>query len=55
MVFFVGFVNMLYPLGHPEPEGYKYGDLALEVGGWGRGVAHERVRYGLKFCGTWTR
>jgi hypothetical protein len=28
--------------------GYKYGDLALEVGG----VSDETVKYGRVFCGT---
>jgi hypothetical protein len=33
---------------HPVPGGYKYGDLALQVGG----VSDETVKYGLEFCGT---
>jgi hypothetical protein len=31
-------------VGHPIPKGYKYGDLALQVGG----VLYETVKYGLK-------
>jgi hypothetical protein len=39
-------------LGHPVPEGYKYGDLALQVGGVSRiGI----IKYGLEFRGTQTR
>jgi hypothetical protein len=38
-------------LGHPVSGGYKYGDLALQVGR----VSDERVKYGRKFCGTSTR
>jgi hypothetical protein len=30
------------------PGGYKYGDLALQVGG----VSNETVKYGREFCGT---
>jgi hypothetical protein len=30
---------------------YKYGDLALQVGG----VSDETVKYGLEFRGTWAR
>jgi hypothetical protein len=30
--------------------GYKYGNLALQVGG----VSNETVKYGREFCGTWT-
>jgi hypothetical protein len=37
--------------GHPVPGGYKYGNLALQVGG----VSNETVKYGHEFCGTWTR
>jgi hypothetical protein len=37
-------------LGHPAPGGYKYGDLALEVGG----VSDETVKYGCEFCRTST-
>jgi hypothetical protein len=32
----------------PIPGGYKYGDLALQVGG----VSEETVKYGREFCGT---
>jgi hypothetical protein len=35
-------------MGNPVPEGYKYGNLALLVGG----VSDETVKYGRKFCGT---
>jgi hypothetical protein len=35
-------------LGHPVPGGYKYGDLAFQVGG----VSDETVKYGREFCGT---
>jgi hypothetical protein len=37
-------------LGHPLPGGYKYGDLALQVGG----VSDETVKYiyGDGSCGT---
>jgi hypothetical protein len=38
-------------LGHPVPGGYKYGDLALQVGG----VSNETVKYGLEFCGPSTQ
>jgi hypothetical protein len=38
-------------LGHPVPGGYKYGDLALEVGG----VSDETIKYGREFCGTSTQ
>jgi hypothetical protein len=31
--------------------GYKYGDLALQVGG----VSNKTVKYGLEFGGTWTQ
>jgi hypothetical protein len=34
-------------LGHPIPGGYKYGDLALQVGG----VSNETVNYGLTSAG----
>jgi hypothetical protein len=33
------------------PGGYKYGDLALQVGG----VSNETVKYGHEFYGTRTR
>jgi hypothetical protein len=32
-------------LGHPVPGGYKYRDLALQVGG----VSDETVKYGREF------
>jgi hypothetical protein len=32
----------------PDPGGYKYGNLALQVGG----VSDETVKYGREFCGT---
>jgi hypothetical protein len=32
-------------LGHPVPGGYKYGNLALQVGG----VSDETVKYGFGF------
>jgi hypothetical protein len=38
-------------MGHPVPEGYKYGNLALQVGG----VSDETVKYGREFCGTSTQ
>jgi hypothetical protein len=38
-------------LGHLIPGGYKYGDLALQVGG----VSYETVKYGLEFCETSTQ
>jgi hypothetical protein len=34
-------------LGHPVHGGYKYGDLALQVGG----VSNETVKNGLSFAG----
>jgi hypothetical protein len=34
-------------MGHPVPEGYKYGDLALQVGG----VSNKAVKYGLISAG----
>jgi hypothetical protein len=34
-------------MGHLVPGGYKYGDLALQVGG----VLDETVKYGREFCG----
>jgi hypothetical protein len=37
-------------LGHLVPGGYKYGDLALQVGG----VPNETVKYSREFCGTST-
>jgi hypothetical protein len=40
--------NTLY---HPIPGGYKYGNLALQVGG----VSDETVKYGRELCGTSTR
>jgi hypothetical protein len=36
-------------LGHSVPGGYKYGDLAFQVGGVSRIGA---IKYGLEFCGT---
>jgi hypothetical protein len=33
------------------PGGYKYGNLALQVGG----VSDETVKYGREFCGTSTQ
>jgi hypothetical protein len=33
------------------PGGYKYGDLALQVGG----VSDETVKYGREFCGASTQ
>jgi hypothetical protein len=33
-------------LSHPDPEGYKYGNLALQVGE----VSDETVKYGREFC-----
>jgi hypothetical protein len=38
-------------LGHPVLGGYKYGNLALQVGG----VSNETVKYGREFCGTSTQ
>jgi hypothetical protein len=38
-------------LGHPVHGGYKYGDLALQVGG----VSDETVKYAREFCGTSTQ
>jgi hypothetical protein len=39
-------------LGHPVPGGYKYGDLALQVGGVSRiGM----IKYGLESHGTQTQ
>jgi hypothetical protein len=35
-------------MGHPVPGRYKYGDLALQVGG----VSNETVKYNREFCGT---
>jgi hypothetical protein len=35
-------------MGHPIPGVYKYGNLALQVGG----VSDETVKYGREFCGT---
>jgi hypothetical protein len=37
--------------GHPVPEGYKYGDLSLQVGE----VSNETVNYCREFCWTWIR
>jgi hypothetical protein len=37
-------------LGHPVPGGYKYGDLALQVGG----DSYETVKYVREFCRTST-
>jgi hypothetical protein len=39
-----------FGLGHPVPEGYIYGDLALQV----RGVSDETVKSGYGFCATRT-
>jgi hypothetical protein len=36
--------------GHPVPGGYKYGNLALQIGG----VSDETVKYGYGFCATQT-
>jgi hypothetical protein len=36
---------------NPVPGGYKYGNLALQVGG----VSDETVKYGREFCGTSTQ
>jgi hypothetical protein len=44
MIFFVNICQI------PVPEGYKYGNLALQVGG----VSDETVKYGREFCGTST-
>jgi hypothetical protein len=38
-------------MGHPVPGGYKYGNLALQVGG----VSNETVKYDREFCGTSTQ
>jgi hypothetical protein len=38
-------------LSHPVPGGYKYRDLALQVGG----VSDETMKYGGEFCGTSTQ
>jgi hypothetical protein len=38
-------------LGHAVPGGYKYEDLALQVGG----VSDEAVKYVREFCGTSTK
>jgi hypothetical protein len=48
---FDGIVFALQQLGHPVPGGYKYGNLALQVGG----VSDETVKYGREFCGTSTQ
>jgi hypothetical protein len=32
-------------MGHPVPGGYKYENLALQVGG----VSDEKVKYGFRF------
>jgi hypothetical protein len=37
-------------MGHPVPGGYKYGDLALQVGG----VSDETVKCGREFYRTST-
>jgi hypothetical protein len=37
--------------GHPVPGGYKYRELALQVGG----VSDEPVKYGREFSGTSTQ
>jgi hypothetical protein len=39
-------------LAHPAPGGYKYGDLALQVGGVSR---IGTIKYGLESRGTQTR
>jgi hypothetical protein len=39
-------------LGHPVPDGYKYGDLALQVGGVSR---MGTLKYGFQSSGTQTR
>jgi hypothetical protein len=39
-------------VGHPDPGGYKYGDLALQVGGVSR---IGTIKYGLESSGTQTR
>jgi hypothetical protein len=39
-------------LGHPVPGGYKYGDLALQVGGVSR---IETIKYDLESRGPQTR
>jgi hypothetical protein len=33
---------------HPVPGGYKYGNLALQVGG----VSDETIKYNFGFCAT---
>jgi hypothetical protein len=38
-------------LDHPVPGGYKYGDLALQVGS----LAFETVKYGREYRGTQTQ
>jgi hypothetical protein len=43
--------NFDFELDHPVPEWYKYGDLALQVGG----VSNKIVKYGHEFCGTLTQ
>jgi hypothetical protein len=43
--------NTKHLLGHPVPGGYKYRDLALQVGG----VSDETVKYDREFCGTSTQ
>jgi hypothetical protein len=39
-------------LGHPVPVGYKYGDMALQVGGVSR---IGTIKYGLESSGTQTQ
>jgi hypothetical protein len=41
----------LYLLSFTVPGGYKYGNLALQVGG----VSDETVTFGREFCGTSTQ
>jgi hypothetical protein len=38
-------------MGQPVPGGYKYGDLALQIGGF----SSETVKYGREFCGISTQ
>jgi hypothetical protein len=51
-VVYVVFAYLCYfvLLDHPVPGGYKYENLALQVGG----VSDETVKYGREFCGTST-
>jgi hypothetical protein len=39
-------------LGHPVPEGYKYGDLALQIEGVSK---FETIKFGLESRGTQTQ